>query len=61
MEPDPLSVLSSDLCYAAFQEPVEVTCLKGHRRALVTHRCGKKLEHTTEHECKDCGRAWPKI
>ncbi len=48
------------VCYAGFQEPVEVNW-KGHRFALVTHRCGKKLEHTTEHECKECGRTWPRV
>ncbi len=46
------------LCYAGWQEPIEVN-VKGHRLALVTHRCKKKLPHQTDHECP-CGRTWIK-
>jgi hypothetical protein len=46
------------VCYNGWQEPVEVN-LRGHRLALVTHRCRKTILHTTDHECA-CGRVWVK-
>ena len=46
------------VCYNGWQQPVEVNW-KGHRFAVVTHRCKKKLLHTTDHECQ-CGTVWTK-
>ena len=48
------------VCYHGWSEPVEVN-LRGHRFALVTHRCRKTILHKgDEHECA-CGRKWAKI
>jgi len=48
------------VCYNGWNEPIEVN-LKGHRFALVTHRCRKEILHKgDEHECA-CGRKWAKI
>ncbi len=46
-------------CGHAFREPVGPAL--SHRYVEVQHRCMKKLLHTTDHACEDCGRTWPRI
>jgi len=55
---EPPGLIDETICHNGWQEPVEVFCVKGHRMAVVTHRCRKKLLHGTDHEC-ECGRTWP--